>query len=81
MINILACDSLQGVLVQLPLLRANTRPITLVIDPMFSPRASPSTYAGPAKYLQDPCSVEDLPPIDFCFISHNQLVVSSFLHP
>lgn len=60
-----------GVLVQMPPLKKGTRGFTLCIDPIFSQRASPSSYAGPGRYLGNPCQVEDLPFIDFLFISHN----------
>lgn len=64
--------ALQGVLVQLPILKEDTKPITVVIDPIFSERASPTSYAGPGRYLPSPCQVEDLPHADFILISHNQ---------
>ena len=63
---------MQGVLVQLPALASEAKPITLLVDPIFSTRSSPSQYAGPARRLPAPCSVEDLPHIDFLLISHNQ---------
>lgn len=36
-----------------------------------SARCSPSQWAGPARYLDPPCGVADLPPIQICCISHD----------
>lgn len=64
--------SFQGVLVQFPRLKEDVRPITLLIDPIFAERAFPTDKAGPSRSLDPPCRVEDLPVVDFLFISHNQ---------
>ena len=45
--------------------------IYLVFDPIFSVRAGPSPWIGPARYREAPCSVQDLPGCDAVFISHN----------
>ncbi|ESA42164.1 hypothetical protein GE21DRAFT_8881 [Neurospora crassa] len=62
-----------GVLVQLPALDAakGSRPIRCLFDPIFSMRCSPSQRAGPMRAYPPPCCVQDLPPIDAVFISHN----------
>ena len=43
----------------------------ILIDPMFSHRASPVSFAGTPKFHEDPISVEELPFIDIVIISHN----------
>ncbi|KAL0489952.1 N-acyl-phosphatidylethanolamine-hydrolyzing phospholipase D [Acrasis kona] len=48
-----------------------TRGVTLLFDPIFSSRCSPSQYVGPKRFVPPPCSISDLPPIDMVFISHN----------
>ncbi|WFD42280.1 hypothetical protein MPSI1_000921 [Malassezia psittaci] len=60
-----------GVLVQLPGTEAHPDPITLLFDPIFSARCSPTQLVGPLRFFPAPCTVDDLPPIDFVFISHN----------
>ncbi|EGZ68350.1 Metallo-hydrolase/oxidoreductase [Neurospora tetrasperma FGSC 2509] len=62
-----------GVLVQLPPPYAakESRPIRCLFDPIFSMRCSPSQRAGPIRAYPPPCRVQDLPPIDAVFISHN----------
>ncbi|KAK3952846.1 N-acyl-phosphatidylethanolamine-hydrolyzing phospholipase [Pseudoneurospora amorphoporcata] len=62
-----------GVLVQLPPLDATkgSRPIRCLFDPIFSMRCSPSQRAGPIRAYPPPCRVQDLPPVDAVFISHN----------
>jgi len=42
-----------------------------LIDPVFSKRASPVQWAGPARFHQVPISIEELPPIKAVFISHD----------
>ncbi|KAF7324145.1 Metallo-hydrolase/oxidoreductase [Mycena kentingensis (nom. inval.)] len=59
-----------GYLVQLPA-EPGHRPICVVFDPIFSERAFPSTWVGPRRRLAAPCTVDDLPEIDFVAISHN----------
>lgn len=45
--------------------------LNILIDPVFSPRASPSKTIGP-KRIRDPfVSLDMLPKIDFVFVSHN----------
>lgn len=57
---------------QLPRLKKDGRPVNILVDPIFSERASPIDSAGPPRRLENPCKVEDLPQIDFFLTSHNQ---------
>jgi len=43
----------------------------LLIDPVFSDRASPVQWAGPKRFHQAPISIDDLPLIDAVIISHD----------
>jgi N-acyl-phosphatidylethanolamine-hydrolysing phospholipase D len=43
----------------------------LLFDPIFSYRAGPTQYTGPARFNKSPCSVADLPACDAVFVSHN----------
>ncbi|GHJ86365.1 hypothetical protein NliqN6_2767 [Naganishia liquefaciens] len=45
--------------------------VGVIFDPMFSKRCSPTQWFGPARYLDPPCSIEQLPPIHICCISHD----------
>ncbi|XP_054162752.1 N-acyl-phosphatidylethanolamine-hydrolyzing phospholipase D-like isoform X2 [Oppia nitens] len=45
--------------------------LTLLTDPIFSDRASPSQYFGPTRYRKAAVSVKELPQIDAVVISHN----------
>ena len=45
--------------------------IAVLTDPIFSKRASPVGFAGPARYQAPALSIEQLPPIDYAIISHN----------
>lgn len=42
-----------------------------ITDPMFSGRASPLRFAGPARFHAPPVSIEELPPINGVIISHD----------
>ncbi|MFC5458930.1 MBL fold metallo-hydrolase [Massilia niabensis] len=42
-----------------------------LLDPVFSKRASPVQWAGPARFHAAPISIEELPPIKAVFISHD----------
>ncbi|MDK2595520.1 MBL fold metallo-hydrolase [Pseudoalteromonas obscura] len=42
-----------------------------LLDPVFSKRASPFSFAGPERFQDTPISLEDLPPIERILISHN----------
>jgi hypothetical protein len=45
--------------------------ITILTDPVFSPRCSPFTFAGPKRYTEPGMSIDSLPPIDIVVISHD----------
>ncbi|KXX81526.1 N-acyl-phosphatidylethanolamine-hydrolyzing phospholipase D [Madurella mycetomatis] len=61
-----------SVLVQLRSIGSpSSGPVRCLFDPMFSIRCSPSQLAGPIRSYPPPCKVEDLPPIDAVFVSHN----------
>ncbi|TFZ08419.1 MBL fold metallo-hydrolase [Ramlibacter humi] len=42
-----------------------------LIDPVFGPRASPLTWAGPKRFHEPPLALADLPPIDGLVLSHD----------
>lgn len=42
-----------------------------LLDPVFSERASPFSFAGPKRFHQPPIALRDLPTIDKVLISHN----------
>ena len=43
----------------------------ILVDPIFSERASPVSFAGPARLTPSPLRLEDLPHIDVVLVSHN----------
>lgn len=43
----------------------------ILIDPVFSERASPFGWVGPVRFHPTPIELESLPPIDLVLISHN----------
>ncbi|MCU0701986.1 MAG: MBL fold metallo-hydrolase [Myxococcaceae bacterium] len=45
--------------------------VTVLTDPMFSERASPSTIAGPKRFHPPPLALDQLPRIDAVVISHD----------
>lgn len=45
--------------------------LTFLTDPIFSSRCSPFQSFGRKRYRPPPCSMEELPHIDFVVISHN----------
>lgn len=42
-----------------------------LIDPVFGPRASPVTWAGPKRFHPSPVALADLPPIEGLILSHD----------
>ncbi|MFN8839221.1 MAG: MBL fold metallo-hydrolase [Burkholderiales bacterium] len=44
---------------------------TLLLDPVFSERASPSRHVGPIRRVRLPATLDELPRIDLVLISHN----------
>ncbi|WWC61814.1 uncharacterized protein I303_104399 [Kwoniella dejecticola CBS 10117] len=59
-----------GVLVQIPW-KDKDGFAGVLFDPIFSYRCSPTQYVGPARYLDPPCKVAELPDIHICCISHD----------
>ncbi|KAK3102088.1 hypothetical protein FSP39_008636 [Pinctada imbricata] len=45
--------------------------ISVLADPVFSERCSPSQWVGPKRYRPTPCTVEELPHLDAVVISHS----------
>jgi N-acyl-phosphatidylethanolamine-hydrolysing phospholipase D len=45
--------------------------VTFLTDPIWSPTASPVSFAGPRRYAPPALDLDALPPIDFVLISHN----------
>jgi L-ascorbate metabolism protein UlaG (beta-lactamase superfamily) len=45
--------------------------VTVLIDPVWDPRASPRTWFGPKRFFAPPLPLAALPPIDLVLISHN----------
>jgi len=48
-----------------------TRGLNLLIDPVWSKRASPLSFAGPRRVTAPGVALRDLPPIDAILITHN----------
>ena len=44
---------------------------TFLTDPMWSERASPVSWVGPKRFQPPGIELDDLPPIDFVVVSHN----------
>jgi len=42
-----------------------------LIDPVFGPRASPVSWAGPKRFHAPPVALEDVPPIEGLILSHD----------
>jgi L-ascorbate metabolism protein UlaG (beta-lactamase superfamily) len=45
--------------------------LNILIDPIWSDRCSPVSWAGPRRYKQPGIRFEDLPPIDAALVTHN----------
>jgi N-acyl-phosphatidylethanolamine-hydrolysing phospholipase D len=45
--------------------------VTFVTDPIWSERASPLSWAGPARYVAPGVALDALPPVDFAVVSHS----------
>ncbi|RFB79466.1 MBL fold metallo-hydrolase [Methylovirgula sp. 4M-Z18] len=48
-----------------------TQELNLLFDPVWSERASPFRFAGPKRVNAPGIAMEDLPPLDAIFVSHN----------
>ncbi len=44
---------------------------TILTDPVWGPRASPSSWIGPERFHPPPIAIADLPPLDAVIISHD----------
>ncbi|KAG8987622.1 hypothetical protein FRB90_003244, partial [Tulasnella sp. 427] len=58
-------------LLELPSPDGAARGARILFDPVFSHRCSPFSFMGPARHIQPPCKLEELPPVDIVVISHN----------
>lgn len=45
--------------------------MNILIDPVFSQRSSPVSFAGPARFQPSPVSIDELPHIDILILSHD----------
>lgn len=45
--------------------------VNVLTDPVFSERVSPVSFAGPARLIDKPASIDELPAVDIVIISHN----------
>jgi len=45
--------------------------VTFLTDPIFSERASPLSFAGPARLVPPGVPLDELPPVDFVTLSHD----------
>lgn len=45
--------------------------LSVLYDPVFSLRCSPSQWLGPKRVTKIPCEIEDIPHVDIVIISHN----------
>ncbi len=48
-----------------------TRGLNLLVDPVWSQRASPFSFAGPKRVAAPGIALEALPPLDAIFVTHN----------
>lgn len=48
-----------------------TEGINIITDPLWSKRASPFPFLGPARYMPPGIAIEKLPPIDIILLTHN----------
>ena len=48
-----------------------TQGLNILTDPVWSERASPFSFWGPKRVISPGLSLEDLPPIDVVYVSHN----------
>ena len=58
-------------LVETPRQNGAKRGVRILLDPVFSERTSPFSFAGPKRYTPTPCSLDELPDPDVVCISHN----------
>lgn len=48
-----------------------TSGLNILTDPVFSPRVSPFSFAGPKRHNPPGIALDDLPPIDLILVTHN----------
>ena len=48
-----------------------TAGLNILTDPVFSPRVSPFSFAGPKRHNPPGIALDDLPPIDLVLVTHN----------
>lgn len=48
-----------------------TQGVNILTDPVWSERASPFSFVGPKRVVEPSLRLEDLPPIDVVYVSHN----------
>jgi L-ascorbate metabolism protein UlaG (beta-lactamase superfamily) len=48
-----------------------TRDLNLLVDPVFSDRASPVSFAGPKRVNPPGLKIDELPPLDAILVTHN----------
>jgi len=58
-------------LVELPTPPGAARGVRIIFDPVFSKRCSPFQWIGPARYIDPPCKLEEVPAVDAIILSHN----------
>ena len=47
------------------------RGVRILLDPVFSERTSPVSWAGPKRYSPTPCTLDEIPDVDLIIISHD----------
>lgn len=45
--------------------------VRILLDPHWSPRAAPTTWAGPLRFHPPPVTLDELPPLDAVLVSHD----------
>ena len=58
-------------LIEAPTQVGAKRGVRVLLDPVFSERTSPVTWAGPKRYTPTPCTLEEIPEIDLVVVSHD----------
>ena len=48
-----------------------TAGLNILTDPVFSPRVSPFSFAGPKRHNPPGIALDDLPPVDLILVTHN----------
>ena len=53
--------------------------VRLLTDPVWGPRASPLSLAGPKRFQPVPVTLREMPPVDVVIVSHDSGVVASYV--